>query len=64
MCADTLAHAQSFLLFQSEKVAIYQIPIIWARADLRVWNHSSCLKESFQEFLIVLHLPVPREAEN
>lgn len=64
MYADTLAYAHFFILFQSEKVAIYQISIIWVCTDLWVWNHSSCFKESFQEFVIVLHLPVPREVEN
>lgn len=59
MYADILVYVHSFILFQSGKVAIYEIPIIGVCTDMRVWNPSSCLKESFQEFAIVLHFPVP-----
>lgn len=60
MYVGTLAYAHSSIIFQSGK--IYQIPIMWAYTDLKVWNHFSRLGESFPQSSVVLHLSGPRKS--
>lgn len=63
MYADTVACAHSFILFLSEKQLYTRYPL-YECVEPESVEPFFLLKESFQEFVIVLHLPVPREAEN